>query len=112
MSKKRYEIICTAYDKRGRVLCTAVNSYNDSSSLMRYYAMKVGRSYCKWNHAEISCIDKAMKLRKTIDKLVILRYDCYGNMKNSKPCRICMQAIQDFNIKHVLYSTEQGMQKL
>ena len=112
MSKKRYEIICSAYDRRGRLICSAVNSYKDSSALMRYYAMKVGKPYCKWNHAEISCLDKAMKLRKVVDKLVIIRYDCFGNLKDCMPCIICRYAIKDFNIKMVMYSTEMGMKRL
>ena len=75
---------------------------------MRYYAMKVGKFYCKWNHAEIMCISKATKMHKKIDKLVILRYDCYGNLRNAKPCTICSACINDFNIKEVYYSTNEG----
>lgn len=110
--KQRYEIICSAFDKKGRLICSVSNSYTESCSLMRFYAIKTGNLKNPYNHAEIACIDKAIKLRKVIDRLVVIRYDCNGNFKDCKPCKICQAAIQDFNIKSVMYSTSEGMKEL
>ena len=113
MSKKRYAITASAFDKRGRCIYTSGNSYSDSSSLMRYYAMKSGHPLKVFNHAEIACIYHAsVRLRQKIHKLVVLRFDCTGALKNSKPCPVCDYAIKDMGIKEVYYSTPEGMVRL
>lgn len=112
MSKKRYSITASAFDKRGRLIASANNSYKDSSALMRFYARKVGKQHCKWNHAEIACLNKVMKMNKIVDTLVIVRYDCSGMLKDSRPCEICQEAISDFKVRKVIYSTPNGMEEL
>lgn len=113
VSKKRYVIVASAYDKRDRLIYSCTNSYNDSSSLMRYYANKMGQSKKVFNHAEIRCLEVAiLKMRKNVDKLLVIRYDSNGSMKDACPCQLCKQAILDFNIKTVLYSTPEGMKEL
>ena len=80
---------------------------------MRYYARKVGQPYRVYNHSEIRCLEIAIfKMKKQVDKLVVMRYDADGNLKDAKPCSICQYAINDLNIKNVLYSTEEGMKEL
>jgi tRNA(Arg) A34 adenosine deaminase TadA len=111
MSRK-YVITATCFDKRGRVLASATNSYKDSSAFMRYWAVKTGYPYKVYNHAELACLQKALKLGKQIDKILVMRYDSQGNLKNAKPCEICMACITDLKIKHVLYSTEDGVVEL
>lgn len=114
MGKKRYVILASSYDKRNRLIYSCTNSYTDSSALMRYYAMKAGKPKSVYNHAEIRCIEvSVLKMKKTIDKLVVVRLDSDASFKDSKPCSICSLAITDFKIKNVFYSTEHnGMQKL
>lgn len=113
MSKKRYVIVASSYNKRGRLIYSCTNSYNDSSALMRYYAIRLGQGKKVYNHAEIRCLEVSiLKMRKHVDKLLVLRYDSEGNMKDAMPCIICREAIKDFNIRTVLFSTEFGMQKL
>lgn len=113
MSKKRYIITCTAFDKSGRVISVANNSYTDSSRLMRRFARIAGEPWKASNHAEIACINKAMKQGKIVHSLVVTRFDSFGNMKNAKPCKTCNTAIDYFKIKNVYYSTEdKGMVKL
>lgn len=111
-SKKRYCITASAFDKRGRLIASANNSYKDSCSLMRYYAMKTGNFQRVFNHAEVHCLAKAMKMNKVVDTLVIVRYDCSGRMKDSRPCEICQEAISDFKVRKVIYSTPNGMEEL
>lgn len=80
---------------------------------MRFYAMKMGQPKKTYNHAEIRCLEVSiLKMRKHVDKLLVVRYDSDGNLKDSCPCIICREAIKDFKIRTVLYSTEFGMQQL
>ncbi len=111
MSRK-YVITASCFDKRGRVLASATNSYKDSSAFMRYWAVKTGYPYKVYNHAECRAIELSLKTGKVIDKILIMRYDSKGNLKNAKPCEICMACITDLKIKHVLYSTEDGVVEL
>lgn len=111
--KKRYVITASAFDKRGRLICTANNSYNDSSSLMRYYAFKTGNHQKVYNHAEIRCLEIAiLKMKQKVARLVVMRWDSFGNLKDSSPCCICREAIKDFKIPEVYYSKEDGIVKL
>lgn len=113
MSKKKYTIVASSYDKRNRLIYSCTNSYTDSSSLMRYYAMKAGHPKKVFNHAEIRCLEVSiLKMKKVVDKIVVVRLDSNANMKDAKPCEICTLAIKDFGIKQVFYSTENGMQRL
>lgn len=61
---------------------------------------------------KISCLAKAMKMNKVVDTLIIVRYDCLGRMKDSRPCEICQEAISDFKVRKVIYSTPYGMEEL
>lgn len=80
---------------------------------MRYYANKLGQNKKVYNHAEIRCLEVSiLKMRKNVDKLLVLRYDGNGNMKDATPCVLCKEAIKDFKIKTVLFSTESGMKYL
>ena len=111
--KKRYVIVSSSYDKRGRLIYSCTNSYRDSSALMRFYAVKMGQPKKVYNHSEIRCLEVSiLKMRKQVDKLVVIRYDSDGLLKDAQPCIICKAAIKDFNIKMVMYSTEMGMKRL
>jgi len=113
---KKFIITCTAYDKSGRVICIENNSYVDSCRLMRFFARMFGNrakdEHKKiYNHAEIKCIDRAMKSGKIVHSLKVERIE-NGLYGNAKPCNICQSAIKYFNIKKVIYSTSSGFQTL
>ena len=108
---KRFVITCTAYDKSGRVICVESNSYKDSCRLMRFFANAVGEHKKVYNHAEIKCIDKAIKLGKIVHSLKVERIE-NGLYQNAKPCKVCTHAIKHFKINKVLYSTPEGFKIL
>lgn len=111
--KKRYCITASSFDKRGRLIYGCTNSYENSSSLMRYYAMKSGNTEKKFNHAEIRCLEVSiLKMRKKVARIVVVRYDSFGNYMSAEPCNICKMALEDFCIDEVLYSTREGMKRL
>jgi deoxycytidylate deaminase len=99
----QYEIIATCYDKKGRRLSSATNSYSITHPLQAKYAAKVGHQHRIYLHAEIAAIIKAKK--KQIHKIKVERYDSKGNPKLAAPCPICQEAIRIANIKFVEYTT-------
>jgi|GEM_PF-343685 len=63
-------------------------------------------------HAEIDALIKASSTAGkdlTGAKIYVYRENKLGKLAMSRPCRACMQAIKDFGIKDVYYSTEDGL---
>lgn len=102
MPVKRHKIKATTYDKRGRVLSIAENSYNKTHTLQAQYASKAGVDYRIYLHAEILAIIRAKN--KIIHKIKIERYDADGNPRLARPCPVCELAIQEANIKLIEYT--------
>lgn len=103
MSKKRFSITATIYDKRGRILSVGNNSYNKSHPFQAEYAKKVGLPDKIFLHAEIHAIVKCKKIERA-HRIVIERYDSQGNPKIAKPCPVCMSAIEESGIKNIEYT--------
>lgn len=104
MTKKRYLIKATTYDKKGKVLSTAYNNYKKTHPLQNHFAQLAQEPKKQFLHAEIAAILKAKD--KKIHKIKVERYDAYGNPKNAKPCKVCQLAIKTFNIKFLEYTIE------
>lgn len=100
--KKRFVILAKAYDKRGRMLSSATNSYTKSHPLQAYIAAKVGMPECKFLHAEILALLRAKG--KHVHKLTIERFDAKGLPILAAPCPICREAIKMFGVKEVLWT--------
>ena len=97
---KQHHILAKCYDKRGRLLAAAFNSYTKSHPLQSYFARKVGHSEHKiYLHAEIHAILKCRG--KAIHRISVERYDAQGLPVNAQPCPICQEAIRAFGIKIV-----------
>ncbi len=100
--KKRFLILAKTYDKKGRMLSSAYNSYKRSHPLQQYFAEKVGKPECIYLHAEILAILRAKG--KQIHTITIERYSSEGVPLNASPCIICREAIKAFNIKQVIHT--------
>lgn len=52
-------------------------------------------------------VKKFRKLKKRLSKItiVVIRADKYGTLKNSKPCRKCVEMLKLYGFKNVYYST-------
>ena len=99
MAKKRYFILAKCYDKKGRLLSAAFNSYTKTHPLQAYLASKVGHVSQTCLHAEIAAILKCRG--KPIYRITTERYDRNGLPANAKPCPICQLAIKMFGITKV-----------
>ena len=97
---KKYDIKATVYDKRGRVLSTAVNDYNKSHPQQKRLAVKVGLPEKEFLHAELLAIIRSLKIG-TPYKIKVERYGKFGQPLNSAPCPICKLAILEAGIKFV-----------
>lgn len=111
MSKKRYVITATAYDRRGNILSKKQNDYKRSHPLQREMSIRAGLSEERiYLHSEIAAIVAASKTRKKIHTLFIERYDSEGCPKLARPCPSCMEGISLAGIKRIIYTTEDGEQ--
>lgn len=108
MSRRRYEITATCFDKRGRVLATGVNNYQKSHPLMKHFAVLAGESPAKhYQHAEfVACLAAR---GKDIDSILVQRYDADGKTKLAKPCPTCQGMLRAFGVKVVKFTTEKGI---
>ena len=102
VANKRYHILAKCYDKKGRLLAAAFNSYTKTHPLQAYFARKVGHYHCEYLHAEIHAILKCKG--KPIYRITIERYDACGLPANAQPCSICQEAIKAFGITKVEYT--------
>ncbi len=102
MAKKRYLILAKCYDRKGKLLSAAFNSYTKTHPLQAYFARKVGHPHCECLHAEIHAILKCKG--KQIYRITTERYDSNGLPANAKPCPICTEAIRAFGITKVEYT--------
>ena len=110
MSKHRYSIVAHAFDKRGRLIAVATNSYTKTHPLQSYFAEKVGHPDKQFLHAEIACLLRCKS--KAIHSLKVFRYGENGSLLCAKPCAICQEAINAFGIMQVWYSDYGTMVKL
>ena len=110
MSNKRYTIVAHAFDKRGRLLAVATNSYTKTHPLQAYFAEKAGQPAKQFAHAEIKCMLRCKD--KQIHRLMVYRYATDGKLACAKPCPVCQEAIKAFNPTEVWYSDYGTMVKL
>ena len=103
MSKKRFRVVATVYDKKGCVLSVGENSYTKTHPLQAKYAVQTGLDNKIFLHAEISALSKLRKHHKPY-KIVVERYKEDGSPALAKPCPVCEAAIKSFNILVVEYT--------
>lgn len=105
MSKKRFHIIATILDKRGRVLSVGYNSYTQTHPLQAKFAEMCGLPDKIYLHAEIQSIVRLKHPHKA-HKIKVERYDNNGNPKLACPCCICMKAIEAVGIPNIEWTKE------
>lgn len=99
---QQYYISARCFDKRGKLLSVAFNSYTKTHPIQAYFAKRVGLPEKEYLHAEISAILKAKG--KKIYRIVVERYDKHGLPALAKPCPICNEAIKAYGIKVIEYT--------
>lgn len=66
---------------------------------------------CYSTHAEMDVIHKLLKDTDDISNCIIavVRFGKDGNLKNSRPCNHCLDAMIKHRIKKIMYSTDNGI---
>lgn len=106
--KKRYEIIATAFDRKGKIIGAGINDYRKSHPLMRLYAVQAGESELKiYKHAELSALLSAGN--KQVHKMLIQRFESNGEPALAMPCKTCQTMLKDFGVKFVEYTSPTGI---
>jgi deoxycytidylate deaminase len=109
-SRKRYTIVATCFDKKGRVLGAGTNNYNKSHPLMLHFAVKAGESDEKiYQHAELNAVLQSG--RKDIHSILVQRFHDNGDMALAKPCPTCQAMLKGFGVKLVRYTTNEGIEE-
>lgn len=112
MSKKRYVITASAFDKKGRLLASGCNKYYKSNTWQKELSILAGLSEDRiYIHSEVDCLIKVRNNRKTAHILRIERYDSNGQPKNAFPCKSCQIAIKLSGVKLVYFTTEDGIKE-
>lgn len=100
--KTRYAIKATCFDKKGRVISSAENSYEKTHPIQAMYAKKVGHPLRHCLHAEIAAIIRAKG--KPIHSIFIERYGKKGEPRDAMPCPVCQLAIKEAKIEIISYT--------
>ena len=100
--RKRPLVVAHTYDKKGRLLSRAANSYTQSHPVQAKYAARAGKPHAIYLHAEIAALLRAGQT--PVFKLTVERYYADGRPALAKPCPICELAIKDWGVKHVEYT--------
>ena len=103
MCEKKYNISATVYDKRGRILSSAVNDYKKSHPDQKRLAIKAGLPEKIYGHAEVISIIRALKVGIP-HSIKVERYGKTGNPLNAEPCPICKLMIKESGIKFVTHT--------
>lgn len=101
--KKRFTIKATTFDKKGRIIATAFNDYDQTHPRQAEYARQAGCPEKQYLHAEVAAIIKSR--RRAIHSISIERYDVTGRPALARPCPVCELAIKHANIKWVSYTS-------
>jgi deoxycytidylate deaminase len=105
MMCKKHHVTAIIFDKRGRPLSIGQNSYSKSIRLQRKHANLVGMPEKAMTHAEIHAIAKCRSLDKA-HTIKVFRYNKSGAPANAMPCKVCMSAIAEANIRNIEWTTD------
>ena len=106
---KKYKIKATTYDSSGRKISSKQNSYQKTHPTQAYFAKLANSAERIVLHAEVRALLDAKRQRKTVDTIVVERYDTKGNPALAKPCEVCELFIRHCGVKKVIYTSKDGL---
>ena len=96
--KGQHRVYSIVYDKRGKVISEASNTYTKSSPVMKSLGEDVGMPEKQFWHAECLAIHR-IPYGSTPYRIVIARVNRDGHSLPSAPCTVCANAIKKKGIK-------------
>ena len=106
---KKYKIKATSYDSSGRKINSKQNSYQKTHPTQAHFAKLANSAERIVLHAEVRALLDAKRQRKTVDTIVVERYDAKGNPALAKPCEVCELFIRHCGVKKVIYTSKDGL---
>lgn len=105
----KHQITAYCYNKRGHLVSIGHNSYTKSHPLQAYFAKKVGHPNKIYLHAEIAALVQAGTMETNqVHEISIVRINKAGEIRPSKPCSICQEALKAFGVHQVVYTNSHG----
>jgi len=104
----RFRVSAIITDNKGKIISSAINSYDKTHPLQAGYADKVNRPTKIYLHAEIAAL---VKCRKAPHTLYVSRFFRNGKFALAKPCPVCEMALREAGVKKVVYTSEKGIQE-
>ena len=97
-TKGQHRVYSIVYDKRGRTLSEASNTYTKSSPIMKSLGEDVGMPEKQFWHAECLAIHR-IPYGSLPYRIVIARVNREGESLPSAPCKVCANAIKKRGIE-------------
>lgn len=101
--RMQHKVTATVYDKRGRILSTATNSYKKTHPWQAELADRAGHPEKKYLHAEVLAL---LRCKGDPYKIKVERVNRRGQLRLAKPCPICELAIKEAGVRFVEYSVD------
>lgn len=108
-SEARHKHGAIILNRQGHVIAYSPNM-EKTSPVQAHYARKARQPHRINLHAEIRALIRCR--HEEPHTLIVCRIDKKGNLKNSKPCPVCLAAIEDMEVENVFYSTQDGWEEL
>ena len=110
MSRKKFELISTTFDKRGRPITTQRNSYSKSHPLQFYFSKKAGMHEDRvYLHSELHACIKSNG--RKIHSILVQRFDADGSPADAKPCASCIEALKAYGVEKARWTTKNGIKE-
>jgi len=103
MCKSRHTVHARTFDKKGRLLSSAYNSYDKTHPIQAHFAAMVGHPAKVYLHAEILALIRAGE--KQVYKIVITRFGKDNRPLNAEPCPVCKAALKAYGVNLISYTT-------
>jgi len=88
-------------DKGKLILSIGHNSYTKTHPMQGKFAKQDGNRHKIYLHAEIAAL---VKCRKTPYAIYVARVNKNNELRNAKPCPVCMLALKSAGVKKVFYT--------
>lgn len=114
MSSQSKKKVSSIILKKGKVIASAVNLESKSHPLQAFYGEKascihnnVGLEQKIFLHSELNCL---IRSKGKGDTIIVARVGGRGGkeLHCARPCVCCELALQEYEIKHIHYSTDYG----
>ena len=103
---KNYYVGAVCLNKHGNIISKGYNSYVKTHPEQKRFAKKSGKDFSCFLHAEIASLVRA---REPVDSVMVMRVIQNGDIKMSRPCKICEMAMREAKVRQIWYTDNEGI---